>query len=88
MRAASLFINLPRHPLLRALALIIGAVLLAGLVAAGLLIGATVVAVTALVLLVRRWLNGRSRRHADPTIIEGEFTVVPPRARTSLPHAE
>lgn len=88
MRAANPFIKLSRHPLLRVLGLIIGAVLLAGLVATGLLIGATVVAVTALVLLVRRWLHGRGRRPADPATIEGEFTVMSPRPRASLPRAE
>lgn len=88
MRAANLYVSLPRHPLLRALVLLVGAVLLAGLVTAGLLIGAAAVAVTVLVLLVRRWLHGRRQRRGDPSIIEGEFTVVPPRPRDSLPHGE
>ncbi|MBN8737249.1 MAG: hypothetical protein J0H27_13405 [Xanthomonadales bacterium] len=82
---ASLFVALPRHPLLRAVVLVAGAVLLAGLVAMGLLIGAAVVALAALVMLVRRWLNGRNRRPTEPGIIEGEFTVVP---RASLPRAD
>lgn len=86
MRAAKLYVSLPRHPLLRALMLIIGAVLLTGLITAGLLLGAAVVAITALAMLVRRWLHGRRQRHAaDPSIIEGEFTVVPARTRLSLP---
>lgn len=86
MRAANLYVPLPRHPLLRALVLIIGAVLLAGLIAAGLLLGAAVVAITALAMLVRRWLHGhRQHQAADPSIIEGEFTVVPARTRPSLP---
>ncbi len=85
MRAANLlFVTLPRHPLLRAMVLAAGAILLAGLIAMGLLIGAAVIAVAALVVLVRRWLNGRNRRPAEPGIIEGEFTVVP---RASLPRA-
>lgn len=88
MRAASFHVALPRHPLLRALVLIVGVVLLVGLITMGLLIGATVVAVAALALLVRRWLHGRGGRKPDPGIIEGEFSVVPPRARGSLPHTE
>ncbi|MBS0381294.1 MAG: hypothetical protein JSR56_02575 [Proteobacteria bacterium] len=88
MRVTSLYLSLPRHPLLRALAVLAGVLLLAGLVAAGLLLGAAVVAVTALVLLIRRWLPGSRQQRVDPTIIEGEFTVVPPRPRASLPHGE
>ncbi|WHZ19724.1 MAG: hypothetical protein OJF55_001873 [Rhodanobacteraceae bacterium] len=85
MRAANLYVSLPRHPLLRALAVVTGAVLLAGLAAAGLLIGAATVAVAALVMLIRRWLNARNPRTSDPGIIEGEFTVVP---RSSLPRVD
>lgn len=88
MRAANLYVPFPRHPLLRALALLVGAVLLAGLVAAGLLVGVVVVAIAALVLLVRRWLHGRRQRPVDPSVIEGEFTVVAPRPRAPLPHIE
>lgn len=80
--------RLPRHPLLRLLVLVAGAVLLAGLVTAGLLVGTTLVAVGALTLLARRWLGPRSRGSSDPDVIEGEFTVVSPRTRAALPRTE
>mgnify|MGYP001106158717 CR=1 FL=1 len=88
MRAANLYVSLPRHPLLRALVVIAGAILLVGLIATGLVIGAVVVAVATLAMLIRRWLHGRTRKQADPGVIEGEFTVVPPRPRASLPPAD
>lgn len=82
------FVRLPRQPLLRALVLIAGTALLAGVIAMGLLIGAAVVVTAGLAMLVRRWLDGRSRRHADPDVIEGEFTVVPPGPHATLPRAD
>jgi membrane protein implicated in regulation of membrane protease activity len=85
MRIHEFFIHLPRHPLLRALALIAGTVLLIALLAMGLLIGAAVIAAAALTMLLRRWLKGRERRHRDPGVIEGEFTVMP---RAPLPPTE
>ncbi len=85
MRIHPFPIHLPRHPLLRALALVAGTVLLIWLVAFGLLIGAAVAAMTALTLLVRRWWHRPGGRHADPDIIEGEFTVMP---RSALPSGE
>jgi membrane protein implicated in regulation of membrane protease activity len=88
MRAAHWHVSLPRQPLLRALALIAGAVLLAGVLATGLLIGTVVIAVAALTLSIRRWLHGRGRRPTDPGVIEGEFTVVPKHPPASLPHAD
>ncbi len=84
MRIHEFFINLPRHPLLRALMVLAGTVLLVGLVAMGLLVGAAVIVVTAMTVLVRGWLRGRRRRSAGPGVIEGEFTVVP---RGALPSA-
>lgn len=80
--------RLPRHPLLRLLVLGVGAVVLAGLVATGLLVGAALVAAGALTLLVRRWLGPGRRKPSDPEVIEGEFTVVPPRPRAALPRTE
>lgn len=88
MRTANFFVPLPRHPLLRALLAIAGAVLLAGLVATGLLVGAVVATAATLAMLVRRWLRGRAGEPADPDIIEGEFTVVPKRPPTALPRTE
>lgn len=88
MRARVIFPPLPRHPLLRVLAVVGAAIVLAALVATGLVIGAFVLAAAALVLAVRRWLLRRTPRSADPSIIEGEFTVVPPRTRVNLPRPE
>jgi len=87
MRIDKFFIKLPRHPLLRALVVIAGTVLLIGLAAMGLLVGAAVIVVTALTVLVRGWLRNRGRRSADPGVIEGEFTVMPPGPRGTLPPA-
>lgn len=84
MRIRTFTIHPPRHPLLRALALILAVVLAVGLLVTGLLLGAAVIATTACVLLVRRWLQRRRARKAEADIIEGEFTVVS-RGRTALP---
>ena len=87
MRIDNFFIKLPRHPLLRALMVIAGTVLLGGLAAMGLLVGAAIIVTMALTVLVRGWLRSRGRRRADPGVIEGEFTVVPPAPRGTLPPA-
>lgn len=87
MRIRTFSLHLPRHPLLRALMVLCGAVLLVGLVTVGFLIGAAVLAVAAMTVLVRRWLHSPRRAPRDPDIIEGEFTVVS-RPRTALPHTE
>ena len=74
---------LPRNPLLRALLLAAGGLILVGLLFFGLVAGLAVVAVGGLALLVRRLLPRKPThaRHSD--VIEGEFRVVdpPPRAR-------
>ncbi len=84
MRIRTFSIRPPQHPVLRALALILAMVLAVGLLVTGLLLGAAVIATTACVLLVRRWLQRRRSRKAEAEIIEGEFTVVP-RSRSALP---
>ncbi len=88
MRARFIHFSLPRHPLLRVLAVLGAAVVLTALVATGLVLGAFALAAAALVLAVRRWFPHSTPRTADPSIIEGEFTVVPPRPRAGLPHPE
>lgn len=88
MRAQTVFFRLPRHPLLRMLVLAGGAVLLAGLVAMSLIVGTAALAVAATWLLVRRWLARRKHNRGDPNIIEGEFSVVPPRSRNALPRTD
>ncbi|HEX5961183.1 MAG TPA: hypothetical protein VFY97_08050, partial [Rhodanobacteraceae bacterium] len=85
MRALFTFPTLPRHPLLRVLALAGIALVLVGLLTLGLVVGAAALAVAATALAVRRWRARRTTRTSDPAIIEGEFKVVPPRARVNLP---
>lgn len=84
MRARNLYVRLPRHPLLRLLVLAGGAVLLVGMIAMGVIVGALALVVTAGWLLARRWLAGRRYGRRDPSIIEGEFSVVPDRPRDAL----
>jgi hypothetical protein len=74
---------LPRHPLLRALLLAAGGLVLAGLLFFGLVAGFTVIAFGALALLLRRLLPRKPPRATRRDVIEGEFRVVdpPPRAR-------
>lgn len=87
MRARTLYLELPRHPLLRILVIAGGAVLLVGMLAMGVIVGIVALGVAAGWLLVRRWLGSR-RRPRDPSIIEGEFSVVPDRARDALPPSD
>lgn len=67
---------LPRHPLLRALLLACGAVILVGLMFFGLIAGLAVAAFAALVLLVRGLLPRKRVQARREDIIEGEFRVV------------
>jgi len=50
----------------------------------GVIVGIVALGIAAGWLLVRRWLGGR-RRHRDPSIIEGEFSVVSNCPRDALP---
>lgn len=88
MRVNYVLPALPRSPLLRALALAGGVVLVIGLVTIGLAVGAVVLAAAAITLVLRRWLARRAAKRGDPAIIEGEYTVVPTRPRTGLPRPE
>ncbi|TAN06910.1 MAG: hypothetical protein EPN36_03060 [Rhodanobacteraceae bacterium] len=88
MRAPFTIPGLPVNPLLRAVALAGIAIILIGLLTVGLVVGVTGLAAAALMLAFRRWQARRTARNPDPTIIEGEFTVVNPRPRVGLPHAE
>ncbi len=85
MRARFIHLTLPRRPLLRMLALAGMAIVLVALLATGLVLGAFALAAAALVLAVRKWLSRRTPRSTDPSIIVGEFTVVPPQPRVGLP---
>lgn len=75
---------LPRHPLLRALLLAAGAVILFGLLFFGLIAGLAVAAFGALVLLVRGLLPRKPARTTREDIIEGEFRVVDSRPRARI----
>ncbi|HJP99126.1 MAG TPA: hypothetical protein VJ862_11235 [Rhodanobacteraceae bacterium] len=85
MRVRPVYLQLPRHPLLRILVFAGGALALVALAAMGLLVGTLTLAVAAGYMLVRRWLGGRNRVRTDPSIIEGEFSVVQDRPRGALP---
>ena len=68
--------TLPRHPLLRALLLVTGALMLTGLLVFGLFAG---LAIAALGALTRT--RGRAARD---DAIEGEFRVMDPRPRARI----
>jgi hypothetical protein len=51
----------------------------------GVIVGMVALGAAAGWLLVRRWLGGRRHGRRDPSIIEGEFSVVPDRPRDALP---
>lgn len=83
MRIRTFSIRPPRHPVLRVFALLAAAVVTAGLFVVGLFIGAAVLLAAGGSLLWRRWRR-EPRPAQDPSIIEGEFTVVsPPRVPLS-----
>lgn len=88
MRTIFMVPTLPRHPLLRGLVLVGAAIVLVGLLTVGFVVGIAVVAAAALVLGIRGWLSRRAARRRDPSIIEGEYTVIPPRTPADLPRPE
>lgn len=88
MRVRFVSPSLPRNPLLRLLAVAALVVVTIGVISFGLLVGGIVLASAAIVLAVRRWLSRGKTQPADPSVIEGEFTVVSPRARAELPRPE
>lgn len=76
--------TLPRHPLLRALLLVTGALMLTGLLVFGLFAGLAIAALGALTLLARRLLTRTRARAARDDAIEGEFRVMDPRPRARI----
>jgi hypothetical protein len=85
MNAMRLAFALPRHPLLRALLLAAGGLILMGLLFFGFVAGLAVAAFGALALLVRGLLphkGARAKKRDD--IIEGEFRVVDPPSRARI----
>lgn len=85
MRAKTLHLRLPTHPLLRLLVLAGGALAFVGLLAMGVVVGTLALVAAAGWLVVRRWLGGRRHGRQGPSIIEGEFSVVRERPRDGLP---
>ena len=80
---------LPRNPLLRALAIAVGVLVLAGLLFFGLVAGLALLAIGAIALLLRRLFpRRRPARREDAGIIDGEFSVVEPHPRAALPRAD
>lgn len=88
MRANFFLPALPRNPLLRAVVLAGAAIVVLALLALGLVVGIGVVAVAAVALAIRGWRLRHMRRRANPSVIEGEYTVVPSHARERLPRPE
>lgn len=83
---------LPRNRLLRALLLAVGALLLIGLLAFGLIAGLALLTLSAAALLLRRLLPRNTHRTdangvGPEGVIEGEFSVVDPAPRPSPPRA-
>lgn len=80
------FPSLPRNPVLRVLLLACGVVVLAGLLTIGVLVSIATLTVAAVLLAIRRWRVGRTPQPVDPSVIDGEFTVVTqPHARLPRP---
>lgn len=70
----------PRHPLARALSLLLGVALLAVLLVFGLVVAGVMLVGGIVLLAVRQWKQGRApaapRAEAQPAVLEGEFTVI------------
>ena len=73
----------PRHPLARALSLLLGVAVLAVLLVFGLVVAGVLLVGGIVLLAVRQWKLGRaparsaaSTGPAQPAVLEGEFVVV------------
>ena len=73
----------PRHPLARALSLLLGVAVLAVLLVFGLVVAGVLLVGGIVLLAVRQWKVGRapvkpvaSASNAQPAVLEGEFVVV------------
>ena len=76
--------NRPHHPLSRLLVGVVGLVLLAGVLALGLLALIAFVVIGAVVALTRAFLRTNAVRASKPqpaaNVLEGEFVILPNRA--------
>lgn len=75
--------NRPRHPLLRVLIGVLGAVLLAGVLTLGFVALVAFAVIGGIVAIVRAFTRTNSARRPTtprpPSVIEGEFVVLPNR---------
>lgn len=73
-----------RHPLARALSLLLGVVVLGVLLVFGLVVAGVLLVGGLVLLAVRQWKQGRApaklaasnNAHAQPAVLEGEFVVI------------
>jgi len=74
-----------RHPLARALSLLLGLALFGVLLVFGLAVAGLLLVGGAVLLVVRQWKRGRTaptataRAEAEPAVLEGEFVVISQR---------
>lgn len=73
----------PRHPLARALSLLLGVAVLGVLLVFGLVVAGVLLVGGIVLLAVRQWKRGSAPvrpmapgNHAKPTVLEGEFVVI------------
>jgi hypothetical protein len=72
-----------RHPLVRALSLLLGVALIGVLLVFGLVVAGVLLVGGGLLLAWRQWTRGRQTKHAmpgaahhQPQVLEGEFVVI------------
>jgi fatty acid desaturase len=71
----------PRHPLARALSLLLGVAVLGVLLVFGLVVAGVLLVGGVVLLAVRQWKQGRApakpmASSAQPAVLEGEFVVI------------
>ena len=73
----------PRHPLVRALSLLLGAALIGVLLVFGLVVAGVLLVGSVVLLAVRQWKLGRAPAKSaapnaahQPAVLEGEFVVI------------
>jgi protein-S-isoprenylcysteine O-methyltransferase Ste14 len=71
----------PRHPLARALSLLLGVAVLGVLLVFGLVVAGVLLVGGGVLLAVRQWKQGRAQAkpvasNAQPAVLEGEFVVI------------
>ena len=72
-----------RHPLVRALSLLLGVALIGVLLVFGLVVAGVLLVGGVLLLAWRQWTRGRQIKrtvpgaHHQPLVLEGEFVVIP-----------